>query len=257
MDFRRPLRFALLLLPAPLLWGVCRLLGAWSWSPNALDFVTFALGSIVGVGGVTFAAWAARHSPWPIVAALALWALQAIYPVFPAVWFNCVLISIALFGSQVGRRIEHPSHLLAASLVASAADLYSVFSPAGPTAQIVRSPHALSLLAISAPVIGTPLAAPVIGLFDLVFAAIWLGVAQKNAWSIVSVTGAAWVGVLLAGLASAHLASAVPAIPAMSLALIALHPRVFAIQKKDVAAHVVAVVALVVSIVYVVRLKAR
>jgi hypothetical protein len=150
-----------------------------------------------------------------------------------------VAIDVALYtlaaqvGGAVGRKVADPGHLLAAGAVAAAADLASVQSSIGPTHAIVARPELLAVLAIAAPVPGTHAMAPAIGLGDLVFIALVLGVVQAHRLSFVRATAAAGVGLALAGAASAWLASAVPALPFIAAATIGLLPEARRVHRRD------------------------
>lgn len=120
-------------------------------------------------------------------------------------------------GHAVGSRIEHPGHLLPACVVAGCVDLASVIHPKGPTHAIVSSERALDLLTLSFPVLGTEAFAPSIGVGDIVFAALLLGTAARHRLSTLRFASLITVGLVLAGVLSALLLRAVPALPTIGL----------------------------------------
>jgi hypothetical protein len=136
-------------------------------------------------------------------------------------------------GAAIGGRVEHPAHLLPAAAVASAADIASVASSWGPSNAIAASERALSLLAISFPVLGTRVVAPALGVGDLIFIALALGVARKHELPYRRIAALSFVGVLVAGFASALLERAVPALPAIGLAIVAFVPATRQVRRKD------------------------
>lgn len=146
-------------------------------------------------------------------------------------------------GLPIGRRVQHPGHLLPACVIAAAADIISVFSESGPTRAIVESERALSVLALPFPVLGTHEVVPTLGAGDLVFVGLLFGVASKHGISRWRVWLLSITGTLLAGLTSAFLQAAVPALPAIGLmALLGIREfRVLPPRDRKIAA--VAVVA--------------
>src|SRR5690606_19994305 len=105
------------------------------------------------------------------------------------------------------------------------------------------SKRALAVLALPFPVLGTDDVVPTLGAGDLVFVGLILGVAAKHGISRFRTYVAAMVGVLLAGLASALLEAAVPALPAIGLAALVGIPQARAVPPRDRKVATVAVVA--------------
>jgi hypothetical protein len=136
-------------------------------------------------------------------------------------------------GGAIGQRVEHPAHLLPAAAVAAAADVASVASSWGPSNAIASSERALSVLAISFPVLGTRSVAPALGVGDLIFIALALGVARQHGLPYRRITMLALVGVVIAGVASAFLERAVPALPAIGLMIVAFVPAARAVRRRD------------------------
>lgn len=171
------------------------------------------VGAIIGLSII--AVLRARH---PLVAALV----------------DTLLIAFAwATGAAIGERVEDPAHLLPAAAVAAAADVASVVSSWGPSAAIAGSERALAVLAISFPVPGTHAVAPSLGVGDLIFIALALGVARRHALPYLRITLLALFGVVLAGFASAALERAVPALPAIGAMIVAFVPRARAVRRRD------------------------
>lgn len=162
---------------------------------------------------------------------------------------TCLLAIAWATGGAVGARIEHPGHLLPAAAVAAAADIVSVASSWGPSHAIASNERALELLAISFPVPGTHAVAPALGVGDLVFVALMLAAARAHALPLLRVAVLSLVGVLVAGLGAAALGRAVPALPAIGLAVIAFVPECRRLRRKDrtVATIAIGVAAVVAS----------
>jgi hypothetical protein len=84
-------------------------------------------------------------------------------------------------GALVGSRIQHPGHLGVVAVVSSVADIVSVFHESGPTAQLAESTPWLSLFAIGAPMLGTSDVPPLLGVGDVVMAALYATAAARFA----------------------------------------------------------------------------
>ena len=130
---------------------------------------------------------------------------------------TCLVALGHAVGHAVGSRIEHPGHLLPACVVAACVDIASVIHPQGPTHAVVSSQRALDLLTLSVPVLGTHAYAPSIGVGDIVFSALLLGTVVRHNLSLLRTLLLIVVGLLSAGLASALLERAIPALPAIGL----------------------------------------
>ncbi len=214
---------------------------------SAVDLLTFAGACLTALGAVVLLS----RSPVPDRARLALGLLSAATIVavawtrsssaLSAVAIAAALISLAhVVGDFIGSHIEHPGHILPACVVASCIDITSVFHPSGPTHAVIESPRALALLAMSFPVLGTHQHAPVIGIGDLLFVSLLLGVARTHAIRWWKVALAAVAGVALAGAASAtvplvapNLPAAVPALPAIGLATLLGVREMRTLRRKD------------------------
>jgi hypothetical protein len=201
---------------------------------------TFLGGALTGLAPLALAARAGLSTRAAVsVAGAALLALAAAALAGPMGLVTLVVVDAALValawavGGSIGRRVGHPGHLLAACLVAAAADLASVVHPQGPTHAIVKSERALSLLAISFPVPSTHAFAPVLGVGDLLFAALALGVAAQHRLSVLRMAALIALGVLVAGLAAALFETAVPALIPMAAAIAMGLPAARRLQPQD------------------------
>ena len=147
---------------------------------------------------------------------------------------STALVSLSLvIGTNIGRRIQHPGHLLPACVVVASADMVSVFSPHGASHAIAANEQALALLAISFPVPGTDQWAPALGIGDLVFVAIVYGAAVVHHLPYARVFALCAVGAILAGLASAILETAIPALVPIAAALLVGLPQARAVPLRD------------------------
>jgi hypothetical protein len=143
-----------------------------------------------------------------------------------------VCLSWAL-GTSLGRRVQHPAHLLPACVVAASADLVSLLSPEGPSHAIAQSDRALSVLAVWFPVPGSPAVAPALGIGDLLFMALILGVARAHGLPYIRSVVACVIGTALAGLAAACLGVAVPALVPIAASVIVGLPVIRRLRKAD------------------------
>lgn len=152
---------------------------------------------------------------------------------------HAILIAASLtafghvLGNFIGISIEHPGHLLPACVVASAADLVSVLHPSGPSHAVLASERALSWMAVSFPVPGTPHLAPAIGVGDLLFIALLLGAARRHSLPAVRTTSLIALGIAVAGAASYSLQAPIPALPAICLVFLAGMPAARKLRAKD------------------------
>lgn len=240
---------ALLLMPA--VTGVFALLAPHvRLSDGWVDFVTFIapVGAAFAALGVGSLAEPSRRVVLGVLgvaaAALVTVALSGVYSMTLALVVGACLVAIGWgIGLPIGRRVQHPGHLLPACAIAAAADVASVFSDSGPTAAIVESKRALAVLALPFPVLGTNDAVPTLGVGDLVFVGLLLGVAARHGISRWRVYALAIVGALLAGLMSALLEAAVPALPAIGLTALVGIPQARSVPARDRKMAAIAVAA--------------
>lgn len=202
--------------------------------------VTFLGAAVVSVLGVALGARLSLSGRGVLlidlgaVVGLSILALLRARNVFLAAIVDALLIGFAwATGAAIGERVEHPAHLLPAAAVAAAADVASVVSSWGPSAAIASSERALAVLAISFPVLGTRAVAPALGVGDLVFIALALGVARRHGLPYGRITILALLGVVLAGFASAAMERAVPALPAIGVMIVAFVPASRAVRRRD------------------------
>jgi hypothetical protein len=196
-------------------------------APGTQDLATFASAVATVIAGlfVLSAGWLPARGRLvvgavaaSIIGALAIFGVQSALAV---ILVGSSLVALGhTVGHAVGSRIEHPGHLLPACVVAACVDLASVIHPQGPTHAVVSSQRALDLLTLTFPVLGTPAFAPSIGVGDMVFVALVLGTAVRHRISTIRVALLAGAGLVLAGLASALLEAAVPALPAIGLCVV-------------------------------------
>jgi hypothetical protein len=221
-------------------------------SEGVADFVVFAGATTVAVASLAIAARA--YPGWPsratavLVAALLLAILAwrgATGSIAPIV-VDAALVALAWgIGTSIGRRIEHPGHLLPACVVVACADLASVVSSFGPSHAIAESERALSVVAIAFPVPGTASFAPALGVGDLVFIGIVLGAVAAHGLSLARAALLAWGGAMLAGALSALLAKPVPALVPIALAIVAGVPEARRVRARE---RRVATVAMVIAV---------
>ena len=222
----------------------------------ATNAVTFLGGALTALVPLSLAS-AARISIRVRVAlglasamTLATIALRGAHGLTASLFVDLALVTLALaIGGGIGERVEHPGHLLPACVVAALADLVSLLHPSGPTHAIASSERALAVVAVSFPVPSTTAFAPVLGLGDLIFVALVLGVARAHGISLVRMALACALGVVAAGGFAAVLESAAPALIPIAFAVVAFVPEARRLRPKDQrTAQVAIVIAIAVAI---------
>ncbi|MFT3772790.1 MAG: hypothetical protein QM820_45960 [Minicystis sp.] len=173
----------------------------------------------LGLGGLALLAMVFLAHPPPTVAVVIV---------------NLGLVMIAhAAGATIGRRVAHPGHLLPACAVAAAADLASLLHPSGPTHAIASSERALAFFAAGFPVPGTRAVTPALGLGDLVFLALVLGVAAAHRLSIARAAACGAAGLAVAGVAAGWLGVAVPALIPIGAAVVIGLPAARTLRAED------------------------
>jgi len=181
-------------------------------SPRALVWVV-----VPGVA-VGLLAWTGHASAgWPAAAVVAA----------------SLLVGGALAGTVVGSRIQHAGHLLVVAWVSTLADAYSVLSASGVSARVVESAEWLPLLAVSWPIYGTDAIEPVLGVGDVVMVALYLTAVRRHGLRerrTVVALAVAFAAVLVALFASGI---ALPALPFLGVAVVAVHPEARRLRPED------------------------
>lgn len=144
------------------------------------------------------------------------------------------LVTLAwALGASLGRRVQHPAHLLPACVVAACADLVSLLSPEGPSHAIAESDRALSVLAVGFPVPGSHAVAPALGVGDLLFIALVLGVARAHRLPYARSVALCLLGTAFAGAGAASFGVAVPALVPIAGAIVLGLPSIRKLRKED------------------------
>jgi hypothetical protein len=154
---------------------------------------------------------------------------------------GAALVTLALLlggtciGAVVGGRIEHPGHLLVVALVFTIADSFSVLHEAGPSAAIVASETMLPLVALPWPQLGAEelTIAPILGVGDVVAAALFAGVARRHGLALWKTGLALFFGLEIAMALVVTLARPIPALPTMALAVLVAHPEARRLRPAD------------------------
>ena len=145
-------------------------------------------------------------------------------------------------GTSIGRRIEHPGHLLPACVVVACADVTSMVSQFGPTHAIAESEAALAIFTVGFPVPGTSSFAPALGVGDLVFVALVFGAVAAHHLSLARAALLCGLGTAVAGAASAALGTAVPALVPVAAAVVLGIPEARKLRPRDRRAATMAMV---------------
>jgi hypothetical protein len=144
-----------------------------------------------------------------------------------------LLLAGAALGGAVGGRIEHPGHLLAVAAVSVLVDSFSVFHPSGPAAAVVARPAVIAVVALPWPVLGSRDLAPVLGVGDVVFAALYLAASRRFGLGVGRTAIAVGLGLIatMVGVMATRLP--LPALVGMGIAVVAAHPRARRLPPKD------------------------
>ena len=120
-----------------------------------------------------------------------------------------------------------------ACVVVACADATSVVSQFGPTHALAESEAALSIVAVGFPVPGTTSFAPALGVGDLVFIAIVFGAVAAHRLSLARVALLCGFGTAMAGVLSAVLATAVPALVPIAAAVVLGVPEARRLRPRE------------------------
>jgi hypothetical protein len=191
-----------------------------------------------------------RHAPVPrtrpfalaeplVVIAIAAATLGLLLKFEVRAWTGSLSVLVVLLaagtslGAFVGSRIEQPGHLLFVAVASSLADIFSVAAPEGPSAAIVRSEVALSVLALSWPMLGSQQISPLLGVGDVVFTALYVAAARRHDLPVSRTLGALAFAYAMTMLAVLAAAAAVPALPFLGGAMLLAHPRTWRVPERD------------------------
>jgi hypothetical protein len=203
--------------------------------------LAYAIGFTVVATSVLASAWRCPPAkPAALVCALLAAAALFLFGSHPLAELDmavavtaCLLVAGTLVGAVVGRALEHPGHLVFVAIVSSAADAFSVFHPSGPSAAIVKSEAALSLLALPWPMLGTHAIEPFLGVGDVVFAALYVAAARRHALPLRATLLALTLGFAVTMVAVVALEAAVPALPFLGLAMVIAHRQARRPPERD------------------------
>jgi hypothetical protein len=171
--------------------------------------------------------------PALLLTALALSGASADSRLGAAAVLGSLLAAGSLAGAVLGGRIEAPGHLVVVAAASTFADLYSVLHASGPSQAALHAPRLLSVLALPWPIPGTREVDPMIGVGDVVFAAVYLAAARKHALPVRRITAALAAGFLGTMLLVLTLERPLPVLPALGLAVLAVEPRAWRVPAKD------------------------
>jgi hypothetical protein len=168
----------------------------------------------------------------------------------------CVLIGLLVLGTAlgalIGRRIQHPSHLLFVALVSSIADVLSLTQPGGISKAIAEEPRALALLALPWPLLGSDEIAPFLGVSDVVFASLYLHASRAHALPQLRSVVALFLGFALTALLVLLLQRPIPVLPLLGVCIVLAQPRARAASAEDLrrGAWVLAALVIVIATVF-------
>jgi uncharacterized membrane protein len=152
--------------------------------------------------------------------------------VLSALIIDLGLLGIACHvGMIVAKGVSERSYLVPLSLVASIMDVWSVWG--GPSKMIVENPQSHNYFLLLYPLLGTQQIYPTIGLGDITFMALYLGVVpqyqlkqRQTSWALVAAIFTVYLLSVLSG-------KALPAIPFISTAFLMVNWKLLEFKKKE------------------------
>lgn len=232
---------ALGLLIAPLVSGVAVAVALALAPPPTLALLVAGIALVLGASFASLAIAARARLPLTVHGALALVAVAGSVAAYfvadrPLAWVPVINLLLVVggfaIGGAIGARVEHPGHMLPAASVAAAADLASVLHPSGPSNAIAANERALTVIALNVPLPGG-VAAPVLGVGDLVFVAIALGVAARHRVSVVGPLVGTAIGAGGSIALAAFLERPIPALVAMGALAVLFTPAFRVVRRAD------------------------
>lgn len=215
----------------------------WRLDAHLADATAFVGAALLPILGLTLCAMVEVRLTFALAAAAAsATTLLAVVLFQPAPVATVLVVDSALvclswaLGCSLGRRVQHAAHLLPACVVAASADLVSLLSPEGPSHEIAGSEQALSVLAVWFPVPGAAALAPALGVGDLLFMALALGVARKHSLPYRRCVLACVIGTAVAGAAAGWSGRAIPALIPIAAMLVLMLPGIRQLRRQDRAA---------------------
>jgi hypothetical protein len=220
-------------------------LGAGTLAPHAaldarLAFATAYTLVTLEILGFAWFAPAARWLPVLAVAGLAAaFALGGVdaTPASAAALTAVLGLGAAAVGAVLGARIQNPAHLAAVGLVSAIADLWSVFDPGAPSAQLaaqaLAAPETLTAFALPFPLLGTPLIPAVIGAGDVVFTALYVATFRAHGLALPRLLVALGLAFGVGLLVLLTTLSPIPLLPLLATAVIASEPAARALERRE------------------------
>ena len=206
--------------------------GPWALADYLLGFA-FVSGAAL-VTGARAPAWSTRGLWLLVPAGLALAVVAAgqvrssVGPLGIAA-AGLVLASLLVAGNVVGAvlggRVQAAGHLSVVAVVSSLADVWSVTAPEGPSGAVAASVPLLSVLALPFPMLGTDAIEPLLGVGDVVFVSLYLAVSRRFSLGVGRTAVALGLGLAATALLVVALERALPALPALGLAVLVAHPE--------------------------------
>jgi len=149
-----------------------------------------------------------------------------------------------LAGGLIGGRIQHPGHLLVVAYVSSLADIFSVLHRDGVSARIVAAEAILVLAAMGWPLFGTSELPPMLGVGDIVLTALYVTTARAHKLGVKQMVLALSVGYSATLVSLFVFARAIPALPFLGAAVIALVPPAHRLRREDLPAAILGMTTL-------------
>ena len=144
-----------------------------------------------------------------------------------------LLAAGSVVGGLVGGRLQDAGHLVVVAVISLCVDAFSVLHQAGPSAHVAHDEQLLSVLALPWPMLGTHDVVPVLGVGDVVFAALYVAASRKHALPVGRTLVALAVGFAVAMVLVVVTAAPIPVLPFLGAAIVVAHPRARRIPARD------------------------
>jgi len=212
-------------------------------APGVEPRLGFGIGFALVSGLVLATAWSAPLLP-------ARWALAFVFPVAGLVVLGvagvrpgdlfagmatllCLLAGGTLAGAAIGGRIQDAGHLAVVAYVSSLADLYSVLTPSGLSAEIASDERVLAVVALPWPMMGFGEMVPMLGAGDVVMSGLYLAAVRKHGLGMAKSVAALGLGYALVLSGLFVFEAPLPALPTLGLCFVVANPRTLKVPREE------------------------
>lgn len=144
-----------------------------------------------------------------------------------------LLLAGTTAGGVVGGAIQRAGHLIVVAIVSSLVDVFSVLHPEGPTQNVLQVERAVALLILPWPMLGTSDIRPILGVGDVVFAALYFAACEKHGLPMIRTATSLVIALALTMLTVLVTGIGIPALPFFGAAIVLAHPRARRLEGKE------------------------